>query len=168
MVFLIENLSVSSCIHISTMALFVTSTWTWAYHKTQSIAFFVALLLSFKAITCIVLDEVAEDYIRKVIHDFEANPLDSCYDTILEPPMRLDAQSTSRGNFFCLDYLFGVPLHINHMLQTTCPVHHCSLVCGQWTDKLITISPRNPRLVFDVGENVILVQRYYLCQAGSH
>ena len=131
MVFLIENLSVSSCIHISTMALFVTSTWTWAYHKTQSIAFFVALLLSFKAITCIVLDEVAEDYIRKVIHDFEANPLDSRYDTILEPPMRLDAQSTSRGNFFLPRLFIWCP--ITHQSHASNNLSCSSLQLGLWT-----------------------------------
>ena len=28
------------------------------------------------------------------------------------------------------------------------------------------MSPLNPRLVFDVGENILLVQRFYICKAG--
>ena len=46
-----------------------------------------------------------------------------------------------------------------------CPIHGCPLKVGQWTDlpDSSNTSPRNPRLIYDLNGNVILVQAFYEC-----
>jgi len=44
-----------------------------------------------------------------------------------------------------------------------CPIHGHPLKIGEWTDLLETpkAHPRNPRLIYDIGGNVVLVQADY-------
>jgi hypothetical protein len=53
----------------------------------------------------------------------------------------------------------------HYQLKLLCPVHNTELVCKQWTSVLSKESHWNPRLVYDLGGNVIFVQRCYECMA---
>ena len=46
-----------------------------------------------------------------------------------------------------------------------CPHHGCPLKAAGWTDKLDDsgTDPRNPRLIYDLNGNLILVQAYFEC-----
>ena len=55
----------------------------------------------------------------------------------------------------------------HHQSHVNCvsPVHNCPLRVGKWTDVLdgARADPRNPRLVYDLHGNLVLVQVLYEC-----
>ena len=52
-------------------------------------------------------------------------------------------------------------------LEIPCPIHHSPLTASFFTDELQKVSPRNPRLVYDLRGNILLVQRLYTCNQGQ-
>lgn len=52
-------------------------------------------------------------------------------------------------------------------MEIECPLHKCILRCGRLTTELRKLSGSNPRLVYDIGGNIILVQRNYLCSGDD-
>ena len=45
-------------------------------------------------------------------------------------------------------------------------MHKEDLIASFWTNVLHRKSPRNPRLILDIGENSVLIHRYYQCRHG--
>lgn len=63
----------------------------------------------------------------------------------------------------CISKIFlWCPLQHYHTL-VLCPVHRCLLEFHSWTTKLTQQSPRNPRLVYDLQGNIILIQSTCRC-----
>jgi hypothetical protein len=48
-----------------------------------------------------------------------------------------------------------------------CPIHKAHLLCKKWQAVLSTGNYLNPRMVYDLGGNVVLVQRYYECVSSG-
>jgi hypothetical protein len=63
--------------------------------------------------------------------------------------------------------LYLVPI-THYSLKLHCPEHNTVLEPALWTNLVETKSPRNPRLVYDLNGNILLVQRFYFCRYGKH
>ena len=56
----------------------------------------------------------------------------------------------------------GCPIK-HYKLKRLCPIHNVGLQRKQWLSELEKESRWNPRLVYDLGSNVIFVERSYEC-----
>lgn len=94
--------------------------------------------------------------LKKVLQEFENDPNHGRYDRIIEVPH-------SHARLIPKIYIWCPIRHNNIVLK--CPLHGCPLHVGKWTDVLHSPrpSPRNPRLIYDLSGNLILVQAFYCC-----
>ena len=103
--------------------------------------------------TCAVhLEEGVDDYVKQLIEEFERNPLHAQHDHVIKPPWR-----SSSGALLPKVFLLCPLQHFS--VDVKCPKHGKSLEKGQWTD---------PRMVFDLHGNVLLLQRSYVCRQGVY
>ena len=118
-----------------------------------SCLFFV---LGFKTIICVLLGKEAGQYLRDVLREFECTPQNGRFDQIVEGPHAM-SKLIPKLFIWCPIRHYG--------LTILCPIHGCPLKVGQWTDlpDSSNTSPRNPRLIYDLNGNVILVQAFYEC-----
>ena len=58
------------------------------------------------------------------------------------------------------------PLQHNRV-RIQCPVHHCQLTFHRWTSHVVGDNSCNPRLVYDLDGNIVLVQAFYVCPRGD-
>ena len=116
---------------------------------------FLLLLFSLTVgVECIQLGEEEERILKELIENFEANPTDGRFDNVICLP--------SSKAWLIPKVFIWCP--IRHFKMTVlCPVHKCPLRCGSWTSLLSKESNFNPRCIYDLGGNVLLVQSYYLC-----
>ena len=107
---------------------------------------------------CILLGKEEDQYLKQVVKEFERMG-----SMIVSSKVRIYARCMLIPKLF-----IWCPLR--HNGQTVkCPVHGCPLQAGHWTDVLdgSSATPRNPRLVYDLGGNVLLVQCFYNCKYSS-
>ena len=94
----------------------------------------------------IILGREEEEILIKVINEFKLNPTHWIYSSPFTP---------DKGDV-CISKIFlWCPL--------LCAIHKCPLEFHSWTTKLTHQSPRNPRLVYDLQGNIILIQSIYRC-----
>ena len=123
------------------------------------------LPLLFSTVFAVVIDKESESYVNEIIKEFEAAPASPRFAGIIQPPAYHQHHAELRPVKFLPKVFIWCPIsHEN--LQIKCPVHKENLIASFWTNVLARKSPRNPRLIFDVGENAVLVQRYYQCRHG--
>ncbi len=154
-------------------------------HRVKSVVNFVELLLatvsyralemsfeifvfmiSIHTVYSVVITQDSESYVKEVIKEFEAAPTSYRYTSIILPPFT-DHQEVAEIHSIklLLKIFIWCPIsQRNCMIK--CPVHDEVLTVSFLTDILSKKSPRNPRLIFDVGENAVFVQRYYQCKKG--
>eukprot|EP00794_Sanderia_malayensis_P002581 gene2581-2980_t len=108
----------------------------------------------------VTLNKEDEKYLTTVIKDFIADPRNSKYNAIIEPPM--PTESSGKELYFLPRILLWCPI-LQFGIQIRCPSHQTVLQPRAWTDRLVHVGVRNPRLVFDLHENILLVQRFYCC-----
>lgn len=102
----------------------------------------------------IQLGEEEEKILKELIAEFEANPTEGRFDNVICLP---NAQARLLPKIF-------IWCPIRHFkANVLCPIHKCPLRCGSWTSLLSKESNFNPRCIYDLGGNVLLVQSYYLC-----
>ena len=102
----------------------------------------------------IILGKEEEDTLIKVIEEFKLNPTHWIYNSPFTP----DKEKA------CISKIFlWCPLQ-HYQTTVLCPIHKCPLEFHSWTTKLTHQSPRNPRLVYDLQGNIILVQSIYRCK----
>ena len=65
-------------------------------------------------------------------------------------------------NFFYPKIFIWCPIG-HYGLKINCPLHGSPLTPGFFTDEVDKKSPRNPRLVYDLRGNLLLIQRMYTC-----
>ncbi|KAJ7386035.1 hypothetical protein OS493_012368 [Desmophyllum pertusum] len=102
------------------------------------------------------LGEKEEKLLRNVLQEFESAPDDTRFDRIIEMSYS-DAKLLPKIFIWC-------PIRHNG-LALRCPVHDCPLRVGKWTDLLdgSRPDPRNPRVIYDLNGNLVLVQAFYEC-----
>lgn len=88
----------------------------------------------------------------------------SWFDHVLQPPVRECPEETNNAQRqFLLPKLFIWAPAEHFKLQLWCPTHGALMTGKQWTDVISKKSYLNPRMVYDLSGNIILVQRYYQC-----
>ena len=100
---------------------------------------------------CVLLGKEEDQFLKQVLREFEIDPENGMYDRLIESPY---------ARCMLIPKLFiWCPLRHNG-LTVQCPIHGCPLQAGHWMDVLdgSSATPRNPRLIYDLGGNVILVQ----------
>lgn len=110
----------------------------------------------------ITLDAHVDEYLKGLIKEFQVDASSSRYDHAIIPPR---IGETIQDFLLPRVFIWCPMQHYN--LKILCPVHKSPLTAGYFTDELIKKGPRNPRLVYDVGGNILLVQRFYICQNGG-
>ena len=97
-----------------------------------------------------------ENLLKATLQEFENSPENGRFERVIEIP-HADAKLIPKLFIWC-------PIR-HHDLTIRCPVHNCPLRVGKWTDLLdgSRTDPRNPRLIYDLNGNLILVQAFYEC-----
>jgi len=107
----------------------------------------------------VFIDKEAEVYIKSVIKKFEADPQHQMYDYIIPPPIH--------SPYLPRVFIWAPLEHFDFTMK--CFIHKNPLVGGGWTDNLTIDKHRNnPRLIFDVGSNILLIQRIYKCNTKPY
>ena len=120
-------------------------------HFAISLLVFLALAFSVK---CIQLGEEEEKALKELVEEFEASPTDGRFDHVICLP-------NSKAWLIPKVFIWCPIRHFK--INVLCPIHKCPLRCGSWTTVLSKESNFNPRCIYDLGGNVLLVQVYYLC-----
>jgi len=101
-----------------------------------------------------ILDKAGDDYVKLLLNEYEQYPTNCKYDNIVHPPY---------GDSILPKLFFWCPTS-HYSIELNCPIHNILMKPGMWTDDLVTPnSVKNPRLMFDMFGNVVLIQRYYNC-----
>lgn len=116
------------------------------------------ILLKIYLVQSITLNEQASKKIVETLVKFELNPKDERY--YYEVVIQID---DIRRPIFIWS-----PLN-QFSVELSCPVHNCPYTPGRWTSNLHTAkSKNNPRLIYCLYNNIILIQQYYTCNRGGH
>ena len=118
---------------------------------------FVLIILCLCCYTkSIRLGKQEESVLKETLREFESAPENGRYDNVIEMP-HTASKLIQKIFIWC---------PIRHSgLTIECPVHNCPLKIGMWTDVLygLRTDPRNPRLIYDLNGNLLLVQAFYEC-----
>ena len=124
--------------------------------KLGRILAFLFMAYMFICMESIRLGKEEEKLLKFVVAEFERSPENGRFDRVIEMP-HSSAKLIPKIFLWC---------PIRHFALTVCcPVHGCPLSVGKWTDTLdgSRADPRNPRLIYDLNGNLILVQAFYKC-----
>ena len=112
--------------------------------------------LCFQCIYCVRLGNEEELLLKRVLREFDTAQEDGRFDRTIEIQYK-DAKLIPKILIWCPIRHYGLTIN--------CPVHNCPLRVGKWTDVLsgARADPRNPRLVYDLHANLVLVQVFYEC-----
>ena len=92
-----------------------------------------------------------------ILKQYEENPQDARFEHIVQSPLE--------KSFLFPKVFIWCPV-TRFKLELECPIHHVPLKLGRWMTNLATESSDNPRMVYDIGGNILFVQRHYCC--GRH
>jgi hypothetical protein len=109
----------------------------------------------------VFIDKDAHNALQRVIVEFKYDPENPRFDHVI---------LTSISDCMILPKIFiWCPIQ-HYKLKLLCPIHNVGLQCKKWLSELEKESRWNPRLVYDLGGNVIFVQRSYECTSppGLH
>ena len=118
----------------------------------------LALLLELRPSCSITHNAQVDAYVKKLIVEFKNDPRSRRYDNVISPPRFGDGYQ----DFLLPKVFIWCPMH-HYGLDILCPLHNLPLKAGFFTDELQRKGPRNPRLVYDLRGNVLLIQRLYIC-----
>ena len=127
--------------------------------------FLVLILLHGQKTNGVHLDPRVGKYVKLLVAEFMEKPTSTRFNHVVLPPRN----GLTLADYLCPKVFIWCPVaHYN--VEIKCPLHNCPLKPGMFTDEVQKKSPRNPRLVYDLRGNVILIQRMYLCQhkGASH
>lgn len=105
----------------------------------------------------ISLNDEAEELLMSILKEYEENPQDPRFEHVVQTPLE-------KCHLFPKVFIWCPVTRFKLELQ--CPVHQVPLKLGRWMTNLRAESSDNPRLVYDIGGNILLVQRHYSC--GKH
>ena len=99
-----------------------------------------------------ILDKESEYYIKEVFQNFQTTPNHGRYHHVIKPPVvKKDFAS-----------VFIWSPQQNSNIDLMCLYHSEMLSPGMWTDDLVTPgSVKNPRLLYDLFSDFLLIQQYF-------
>ena len=96
------------------------------------------------------------------------SPRDDKYDNIIVPPIATFDSAQNTGKLLPGVFISWSPSE-HFGLAIKCPEHQIVLNSSGWTDDLIRPGySRNPRLLYQIGGNVLLIQRVLVCPLRQH
>jgi len=99
-----------------------------------------------------------QEVLDMLLEEFSSNSDHYRYDSVV---------NTGLVNSRCLPKIFiWCPIQHNG-IKVLCPVHHSQLKFEKWTSRVDGRHANNPRLVYDLGGNIILIQACYVCRHGD-
>ncbi|XP_032218510.1 uncharacterized protein LOC5518042, partial [Nematostella vectensis] len=112
------------------------------------------LLIVITRANFVVLGDAENEIIEKGLDEFEKNPRHPRYYFCIQPSFE-DAILVPKMFIWCPMHHFGAVI--------LCPDHKCRMRFHAWTSKTKTRNFEEPRLVYDLFGNIILVQAIYKC-----
>ena len=104
-----------------------------------------------------VLDEFCEAYLKELKQEFEESPTRNHFSAIVHPLIGQFDEKKGKWKPPPAVFLLSATQHLG--ISVMCPEHYVELKLGPWTDDLTTDGRRsNPRLVFCIGGNALLVK----------
>lgn len=104
------------------------------------------------------LDPRVAKYVKLLVKEFTANPTCNRFDQVSLPPHTGELMI----DYFYPKVFIWCPIAHNN-LEIKCLLHNCPLKPGTFTDEVEKKSANNPRVVYDLRGNLLLIQRMYLC-----
>ena len=125
------------------------------------VTFCVLLLVLCSLFSCgrgVWFSKEEQKLLDKVLEEYTACSDNYRYDSVI---------NTGLENSRRLPKIFiWCPLQHNGV-QIQCPVHRCQLTLDRWTSCVVSDNTYNPRLVYDLEGNIVLVQASYVCPRGD-
>lgn len=124
------------------------------------------LVVSFSCLCCLGRStrynnpDVVQEYIIQVVKEFQKEPRHSRFSGVIQPP-QIPMSSFQRAQFF-LPKLFIWSPQEQYECRIKCTLHRCNVRETFLTDRIID-DKRSPRMIYDMGGNVLLIQRVYRC-----
>lgn len=106
------------------------------------------------------IDTRLEDYCKTLLAVYEKNPESELVQGIIEPWVCRSLDAMEESDYFLPKVLIWCPL-TRFKLVLKCPTHGTVLRNGVW--KVSTKMSCEPRLLFDLDGNTLLIARYYVC-----
>lgn len=116
----------------------------------------LAFLLLIHDYQCVILGEEESKILQEIVDEFKKNPTDSKYDHVIYIPIN-KAHLIPKVFIWCPLLHFKIPLRCpqcNHQLKVQSFAQSLHGAKG---------NERAPRMIYDVGGNILLVQTYYVC-----
>ena len=113
------------------------------------------------AVDSTLLSKDSEDYINGCIEMFLKNPKCLFFDGIVNPPRIGSSDETNIESFFLPKIVIWCPL-TRWQLSLICPSHKKILKPSYFMNSNQVW--RQPRLIYDLSGNVVLISRSYICQ----
>ena len=111
----------------------------------------------------VVIDKFSEDYLKDLLCEFDADPTRHCHSQVIQPVIGSLDEADNTWKLLPPIFIWSPMQQL--AITMKCPDHSVELELGQWTDDLTNDGrSRNPRLVYGISENTILIQRYLICR----
>ena len=121
------------------------------------------LILPYTSDAITLLNDDAQKYVDNVIKQFEEDSQRFNHCPIVYPP--LPPPGSPKEDYFRPKLMLWSPQE-QFGIVIQCPLHGHELRPYQWTSDISGKGGEMARLVYDLMENVILIQRIYLCSNG--
>ena len=121
------------------------------------------LILPYTSDAITLLNDDAQKYVDNVIKQFEEDSQRFNHCPIVYPP--LPPPGSPKEDYFRPKLMLWSPQE-EFGIVIQCPLHGHELRPYQWTSDISGKGGEMARLVYDLMENVILIQRIYLCSNG--
>lgn len=111
-------------------------------------------------VACVHIDAKTKAYISYHVKAYESDPQSTQYGSIIIPSLDPTITIPDPEDFCLPKIILWCPV-ARHGLQLLCPEHHCLVRQSFWQD-----GPqiwRQPRLIYDIGGNILLISRNYIC-----
>ena len=125
----------------------------------SSYCFLLLVLFSFFSLgRGIWFSEEEQKLVDKLLEEYSSHSGYYHYDSVI---------STGLENSRLIPKVFiWCPIQHNG-IKVVCPVHRCVLTFNRWTSCVVKNNKFNPRLVYDLEGNIILIQACYVCPRGD-
>ncbi|KXJ12651.1 uncharacterized protein LOC110241820 [Exaiptasia diaphana] len=105
---------------------------------------------------CVILGEEESKILEEVVEEFKKSPTDSKYDHVVHLPI-------NKAHLIPKVFIWCPLMHYNIALR--CPVCNSPLKVQSFAKAVNSLKSkeRAPRLIYDIGGNILLIQTYYIC-----
>ena len=124
----------------------------------MSVSKLIGLLMILGTVNGIVISLDVEEYLKELTDRFYRNESHAqLFDNVIQPPLF--------SRFLPDIFLWSPVKQLN--IQLLCPIHGIPLQESVWTTSSRKNSNQNPRLIYGLQRNILLIQQVYVCPSGK-